>query len=118
MTDRTIADLAMFLSSVRSCNATALDTASSEPMKPRSGKRSLIPRALVLFVCPVAVTVSLSGCGSAPLYAPDYFFIGQPAHHEFIAHPARLQSPQGLFPYGSAVSCPQVSVGRGLARCQ
>lgn len=118
MTDRTIAKLTLFLSSVSSRTAKALDKASSEPKKPRSGKRSPDPRALVLFVCLAAMSVFLCGCGSAPLYPPDYYFIGLPAHHEFIAPPARLQSPRGLFPYGSAVSCPQVSVGRGLARCQ
>lgn len=39
-----------------------------------------------------------------------------------VIHPARVVSqgvpPIGTFPYGSRVSCPQVPVGNGLARCQ
>lgn len=49
--------------------------------------------------------------------SPDaYTLFGQ------ASGPPRAQSPMqqtpGIFPYGSKVTCPQVSIGNGMARCQ
>lgn len=51
-----------------------------------------------------------------PRSSDAYTFFGQASG--FPRSQGALPQPMGIFPYGSSVSCPQVPIGNGMARCQ
>ena len=61
---------------------------------------------------------ALQGCVALPMHRPDYVSYGHVRRHDYPGTHEPLRSPSGIFPYGSRVACPQVSIGHGMARCQ
>ena len=81
-------------------------------------RAKLVRRALARYLAVGSLVVLQSGCSCLPMISAEY---GDPAAQMrpvFYTQPFPIPPRHGLFPYGSAVSCPQVSVGRGMARCQ
>ena len=75
-------------------------------------------RHVLMFTCALVGTLLLSGCAGTTVLTPANVY-QSPLHRQPLGtHHTTLPSPQGLFPYRSAVACPQVLVGYGLARCQ
>lgn len=50
--------------------------------------------------------------------SPEAYTLFSQASGQPQAQQPQQSAPQGVFPWGSNVSCPQIAIGNGMARCQ
>jgi hypothetical protein len=85
----------------------------NQPCPPEACERMLSFIGIVL-----AAPILLTGCATEQWGNIDYVEPRFVPHHGIFVHSVRAPTPTAIFPYGSHVACPQVSIGNGFARCQ
>jgi hypothetical protein len=66
----------------------------------------------------LVLIAAIQGCVALPVRGVDYVRLGAEHRNAYRGSHEHQRSPSGIFPYGSRVACPQVSIGNGMARCQ